>query len=313
MIEKTKREVESEYSKANGHEYDAQVIYGDTDSVMVKFGPNDLPRVMQLGAEAADFVTAKFIKPIKLEFKKVYYPYLLISKKRYAGLYWTKPEKWDKMDSKGIETVRRDNCRLVSTVIETCLHKMLINQDVQDAENYVKQTISDLLQNKIDMSQLVITKALAKADYDGKQAHVELAKRMKQRDAGSAPALGDRVAYVIIKGVKGGLMKFAVKTVTCLGCKTPLRANNSLNKDGAVCRNCRPRMAELYQKQVATASELQVRFSRLWTQCQRCQGSLHQVVLCTSKDCPIFYMRKKAQKDVEDTNAVLDRFDMNEW
>lgn len=40
-------------------------------------------------------------------------------------------------------------------------------------------------------------------DYAAKQAHVELAERMKQRDAGSAPALGDRVAYVIIKGMKG--------------------------------------------------------------------------------------------------------------
>lgn len=53
------------------------------------------------------------------------------------------------------------------------------------------------------MSQLVITKALAKTDYAGKQAHVELAERMKTRDAGSAPALGDRVAYVIVKGIKG--------------------------------------------------------------------------------------------------------------
>lgn len=68
---------------------------------------------------------------------------------------------------------------------------------------YTKQVISDLLQNKIDMSQLVITKALAKADYAAKQAHVELAARMKIRDAGSAPSLGDRVAYVIIKGMKG--------------------------------------------------------------------------------------------------------------
>ena len=56
-----------------------------------------------LGSEAAEFVTQKFVKPIKLEFEKVYFPYLLISKKRYAGLYWTKPEKYDKMDSKGIE------------------------------------------------------------------------------------------------------------------------------------------------------------------------------------------------------------------
>ena len=48
-------------------------------------------------------MTEKFVKPIKLEFEKVYFPYLLISKKRYAGLYWTKPDKWDKMDAKGIE------------------------------------------------------------------------------------------------------------------------------------------------------------------------------------------------------------------
>ena len=32
---------------------------------------------------------------------------------------------------------------------------------------------------------------------------MELAARMKERDAGSAPAVGDRVAYVIIKGIKG--------------------------------------------------------------------------------------------------------------
>lgn len=65
---------------------------------------------------------------------------------------------------------------------------------------FVKRTIADLLQNKVDLSNLVITKALSKSDYAGKQAHVELAERMRQRDAGSAPALGDRVAYVIIKG-----------------------------------------------------------------------------------------------------------------
>jgi hypothetical protein len=103
MIETTKQEVEAEYCIANGHEHNAEVIYGDTDSVMVRFGPDDLAKVMAMGAEAADFVSAKFTKPIKLEFEKVYFPYLLISKKRYAGLYWTKTEKYDKMDSKGIE------------------------------------------------------------------------------------------------------------------------------------------------------------------------------------------------------------------
>ena len=134
MIEKTKAEVEAEFTVENGHSHNAEVIYGDTDSVMVKFGPKDIAEVMELGEKAAAHVSSKFIKPIKLEFEKVYFPYLLINKKRYAGLYWTNPEKYDKMDSKGIETVRRDNCRLVQNVIETILHKILIDRDVQGAQ-----------------------------------------------------------------------------------------------------------------------------------------------------------------------------------
>ena len=134
MIEKTRDEVQKRYTIANGYSHDAEVIYGDTDSVMVKFGPTDLAKAMELGEEAATYVSSKFIKPIKLEFEKVYFPYLLINKKRYAGLYWTNPNKWDKMDSKGIETVRRDNCRLVQTVIETSLRMLLIDRDVQGAQ-----------------------------------------------------------------------------------------------------------------------------------------------------------------------------------
>lgn len=134
MIEKTKAEVEAKYTVTNGYSHDAKVIYGDTDSVMVKFGVKTLEEAMKLGEEAAEYVSAKFVKPIKLEFEKVYFPYLLINKKRYAGLYWTNPKKYDKMDSKGIETVRRDNCRLVQTVIETVLHKILIERDIDGAQ-----------------------------------------------------------------------------------------------------------------------------------------------------------------------------------
>lgn len=56
-----------------------------------------------LGNIASKIVTKEFIRPINLEFEKVYFPYLLINKKRYAGLYWTNPKKYDKLDSKGIE------------------------------------------------------------------------------------------------------------------------------------------------------------------------------------------------------------------
>lgn len=134
MIEKTKEEVEARFNIANGYAHDAQVIYGDTDSVMVKFGTTELEETMKLGQEAANYVTSKFIRPIKLEFEKVYFPYLLINKKRYAGLFWTRPDKYDKMDTKGIETVRRDNCTLVQTVIEKVLKMILIDRDTDGAQ-----------------------------------------------------------------------------------------------------------------------------------------------------------------------------------
>ena len=83
---------------------------------------------------------------------------MLVLWSSYAGLYWTSPDKYDKMDAKGLVTVRRDNCPLVVTLINTCLHKLLIDRDVASATEYAKKVISDLLCNKVDISQLVITK-----------------------------------------------------------------------------------------------------------------------------------------------------------
>jgi len=55
----------------NGYKTTAKVIYGDTDSVMVKFGVESVAESMELGKEAAAYVSSHFVKPIKLEFEKV--------------------------------------------------------------------------------------------------------------------------------------------------------------------------------------------------------------------------------------------------
>jgi len=49
-----------------------------------------------------------------------------MSKKRYAGLYYTKSDKYDKLDTKGLELVRRDTCELVKNCIQYSLNKLLI-------------------------------------------------------------------------------------------------------------------------------------------------------------------------------------------
>ena len=371
MIDMTASLCEKKYCKENGYPADAVVVYGDTDSVMVNFGVKTVAEAIALGSEASVWISSHFIQPIKLEFEKVYYPFLLMNKKRYAGLYWTNAEKWDRMDAKGIETVRRDNCELVRNVLDSALRTILMDRDVDLAIRNVQNTISDLLMNRIDLSLLVVTKQLSKSaeNYDNKQAHSELAERMRKRDPGSAPRIGDRVSYVIIQGTKGapayekaedpiyvlennipldtqyyldhlskplvrifepimknpeslltgehtrarakpvpnkksGIMMFTKKTLNCLSCKASLGP-----EEKTVCRHCAPFEGEVYQKAILTTHHLERKFAAAWTQCQRCQGSLHQDVLCESRDCPIFYMRKKVAKDLKAAQEVVDRFD----
>ena len=83
----------------------------------------------------------------------------------------------------------------------------------------------------------------------------------------------------------------------------------SEEEDGALCAACEPKQMEVYCTKLKTVQSCEQLFSRLWTQCQRCQGDLHKDVLCTSRDCPIFYKRKKVQKDLRDAKDVLRRFD----
>lgn len=201
MLGKVEKWILSHFNTKAGYKNNAYIIYGDTDSVMINFGTTSLEEAMKFGKIAAEGITKEvFVKPISLEFEKCYFPYLLLKKKRYAGLWWTNTTKFDKMDMKGIEAVRRDNCQLIRTLIKKSLEIILIERSVPKAVAYVKKNISDLLQNKIDLSQLVITKSISKEDYKSKQVHIVLAEKMKQRDPDTAPKVGDRVKFVYVCG-----------------------------------------------------------------------------------------------------------------
>ena len=104
----------------------------------------------------------------------------------------------------------------------------------------------------------------------------------------------------------GGIMRFAKVRPSCVGCRAPI-TDEKLSK--SLCKHCVADESKHLQKALATVNELEKDFNRLWTQCQRCQGSLHQDVLCTSRDCPIFYRRRKTQKDLLEATTTLKRFD----
>lgn len=373
-IERTKDFVEKNYTIANGYPADADVIYGDTDSVMVVFGVKTVAEAMKLGKEAAKRVTGIFPELMSLEFEKVYYPYLLMGKKRYAGMYYSSsPDKADKMEAKGLEIMRRDCCELTRQVMKVCLKKIM-EGDVKAAVRYAKQAIAALLQGKIDLSMLIVTKEL-KDTYKTPQPHKTLADKMRKRDAGSAPQSGDRVAYVIVKGPKKacvheksehpmwvldksipvdftyylenqltkpltrlfefiipdtndlfhgdhtrsvfratpamdiGIMRFTQSRNTCLGCRAVLDPNR---EDQALCDGCQNKRQHVYLNKQSEMAECEKAFAKQWTECQRCQGSFYREVMCESSECPIFFRRKKVQKDMTDLNSVLKRLKMGD-
>ncbi|MES1923429.1 DNA polymerase delta catalytic subunit, partial [Bonamia ostreae] len=85
------------------------------------------------------------------------------------------------------------------------------------------------------------------------------------------------------------LMKFFSKSKKCRGCR------NVLAKDEkAICRYCQPNIDKILLKETKNLRSRERRFSELWVQCQRCQDTVAQEILCSNRDCPIFYRRTKA-------------------
>lgn len=181
-----------------------KVVYADTDSVMVKLDTDDVSEAFKIGNEIAKMINESIGYGLEMKVESVFKTMLILSKKRYAG--WSFEENnggyTDSIVTKGIETVRRDWCNLVSETLQETLEIILKEKDVRKALNIVKEKISDIKKGKMDINKLVITKSISKSlkTYKGIQPHVELLKKMKRRDPSSAPGVGDRIGYVIVKG-----------------------------------------------------------------------------------------------------------------
>jgi DNA polymerase delta subunit 1 len=200
------------------------VRYGDTDSVMVEFDVGDrkgeeaIEYSWKIGEKAAEECTALFKKPNNLELEKVYWPYFLYSKKRYAAKLWTKG-KDDKMhmdyiDIKGLQVVRRDNTPHLREVCKELLDVVLESNDTEPPKQLARERAIELLSGDIPNDKLVLSQGLSDTykvkgksvhlsdvvnSWDINMAHVQVHNKMRQRRPGSEPQSGDRVPYLLTK------------------------------------------------------------------------------------------------------------------
>ncbi len=210
VIEEAYSNVEVE-TKCHGKvKVDAEYVYGDTDSVFFKFNPKKLDGTPIIGQEALEItielaqeageMATKFLKkPHDLEYEKTFWPFCLLSKKRYVGmLYELDPYKC-KRKSMGIVLKRRDNAPIVKDIYGGVIDILMKDRDVEKAAYFTKDMLADIVDEKFPIDKLIITKSLRSGYKNPKQiSHNVLAQRIGKRDPGNKPGIGDRVAYVYI-------------------------------------------------------------------------------------------------------------------
>ena len=193
----------------------AKIVYGDTDSIFVEFNPrNEAGELLQgrearvatieMTDEAGAFITKTLAPPHDFEFDKCFDPLLMFSKKRYAGNMYENNADDYVHKYMGIALKRRDNAPIVKTIFGGAMKMLLDKRDVVGAFQFVKEKCLELVEGKVSLGQLTVTKSL-RADYadPSRIAHKALADRITERDPGNAPAAGDRIGYVYIRAKAG--------------------------------------------------------------------------------------------------------------
>ncbi|MEM7826965.1 MAG: DNA polymerase domain-containing protein [Candidatus Aenigmatarchaeota archaeon] len=193
---KTKKMIEEKFH--------LKVIYADTDSVFLETNITNLDEAKKMGEEISKYVSEALPGCLELKFEKVFRTFLILTKKRYAGWSFEQVNnEWkDQIETKGIETIRRDWCELTSETMNNVLELILKHGDIKKATDYVKEVIRKLKNNEIPLEKLAIVKGITKSisSYKGVLPHIELAKKLAERHPENPPKIGDRIGFVIIAG-----------------------------------------------------------------------------------------------------------------
>jgi len=200
------------WSKARMESWGFRVLYGDTDSLFILSGEDDVQKAEKRGRELVAKVneelrahiarTWEVESKLDLEYEKLYSRLLLLStrgsraaggtqgagaRKRYAGLIGEGESA--KVELTGLEAVRRDWTELAKEVQRELYERLFHDRDVQA---YLRQIVRDLRAGKHD-AKLVYRKALRKslAEYTATTPpHVAAARKLAGKP-------GRMITYVI--------------------------------------------------------------------------------------------------------------------
>lgn len=183
-----------------------EVIYGDTDSIMINTNCNNLEEVFKLGNKVKSEINKSY-KLLEIDIDGIFKSLLLLKKKKYAALTVepTGDGKYvTKQELKGLDIVRRDWCELAKMAGNYVISQLLSDQPRDTIVEHIQKKLMEIGENVVNgdvpVSQYEINKALTKdpQDYPDKKSlpHVHVALWVNSQGGRKVKA-GDTISYVI--------------------------------------------------------------------------------------------------------------------
>ncbi|KAM0623874.1 hypothetical protein ACHAQG_004066 [Verticillium nonalfalfae] len=226
--------------------WNAEVVYGDTDSLFIHLKGITKDQAFDIGNEIAKEITDMNPRPIKLKFEKVYHPCVLLAKKRYVGYkYESKNQVKPDFDAKGIETVRRDGTPAEQKIEEKALKLLFETADLSQVKGYFQAQCEKIMRGTVSIQDFCFAKEVKLGSYSDKgpppPGAMISTKRMLE-DARAEPQYGERVPYVVVTGAPGARL-----IDRCVAPETLLRDSQSqLDAEYYISKNLIPPLERIF-------------------------------------------------------------------
>ena len=188
----------------------AEVIYGDTDSIMVHTNEDSIDRAIALGTMIKKEVNKRH-KILEIDIDGIFKNMLLLRKKKYAALKVIESSdntgiKTYQREVKGLDLVRRDWCRLSKDIGDYVLNQILSGnareEVVENIHSHLNELKEALKSNQVSLDKFIITKGMTKAPKDypdaRNQPHVQVALQLLSK--GKNVKAGDFIDYIVCEG-----------------------------------------------------------------------------------------------------------------
>jgi len=198
-----------------------EVVYMDTDSVLIKIPVSNLDEQIKLGEDLKDKLNVfykEYLKQfgvvpednkIEIKFEKIYEKIIFMgeegkgTKKRYcAKQTWEEGKKVDKLQFTGIEVVRTDWSKFAQNMQKEAIAFCLGEVDVEVIKKWLLERLKQVRSGVLSKDDLVIWQSLTKPvkEYKTDIPHIKVAKDMIAK--GIEVHSGMKIPYILVKGAK---------------------------------------------------------------------------------------------------------------